>query len=82
MSSRRVPAWLAAPESTVFRKLPRSELVALATSSPFIIISAWGIVPLKVVASSFSSVPKAITNCRSQVWRCRSDSSQPEPPAL
>ena len=40
--------------------------MAFFISSPFIIIRACGIVPLKVVVSSPSSVPKATMNCFSQ----------------
>ncbi len=70
------PAGLAGhARSTSARKLPGLPERASFISSPFIIISAWGIVPWKLVDSSASSLAKAKMNCRSQASRRRLPSS-------
>ena len=57
---------------------PACRRAASCISSPFIIISAWGIVPWKLVDSSPSSLAKAKRNCLSQASRFWLSSS-PDP---
>ena len=53
--------------------------VARFINSPLNIMRTCGIVPLNVVASSPSSVPKAIVNCRSPDYHDKTMTARAEP---